>query len=305
MLLVFSWIACSVFFSTSYIGANFLAKYSVPLEYTIFYRMIVSVLILATIILIKRDRLFIKKSEIFPSILVSMSQLSVWLGTYGAKYLISGLVPCVTLLQIFVAELLSSIIERRKMRKNIIVSGYLGFIGIVMLCNQQLIDIENIGARNTVIGIMFSFISTFAAAGGNIIYEKSKKTLLLMPRSTFMFYNCFFAGVFLLLLGVIINPVDVLFNVSVVDNKYLFVVVWLSLTSTIIALFALYYIIEKQGAVTATYMNFILPIISMSISTIVEGFVWNITAIFGMIILLYSVWIGTHDKSVMGVTRSS
>ena len=94
-----------------------------------------------------------------------------------------------------------------------------------------------------------------------------------------------------------------MFDVSAVDNKYLFVVAWLSLTSTIIALFALYYIIEKQGAVTATYMNFILPIISMAISTVVEGFVWNITAIFGMIILLYSVWIGTHDKSIMNVIR--
>ena len=69
-------------------------------------------------------------------------------------------------------------------------------------------------------------------------------------------------------------------------------ILWLSLTSTIIALFALYYIIEKQGAVKATYMNFILPIVSMVISTVVEGFVWNVTAVFGMIILLYSVWLG-------------
>ena len=298
MLLILSWAACSIFFSTSYIGANFLTKYSVPLEYTIFYRMIVSVIILAVIVFVRRDRFLIKKSEIFPSILVSISQLSVWLGTYGAKYLISGLVPCVTLLQIFVAELLSSIVERRKMRRNIIVSGCLGFIGIIMLCNQQFVDIEDIGTKNTIIGIAFSFASTFAAAGGNIVYEKSEKTLLLMPRSTFIFYNCFFAGMFLLLIGIIVNPVDVLFDVSVIDNKYLFIVAWLSLTSTIIALFALYYIIEKQGAVVATYMNFILPIISMAISTVVEGFTWNITAVLGMIILLYSVWIGTN-KSVV------
>ena len=66
----------------------------------------------------------------------------------------------------------------------------------------------------------------------------------------------------------------------------------LALTSTVVALFAMYYIIEKQGAVKATYMNFILPIISMIISTIVEGFSWNFVAIIGMIVLLYSVWIG-------------
>jgi len=292
MLLFLSWFACSVFFGSSYICANFLTRYSVPLEYAIFYRMIVSVIILTVIIFIRRDRFFIKKNELLPSILVSMSQLNVWLGTYGAKYLISGLVPCVALLQIFVAEMFSSLIEKRKMRNNIIVSGFLGLIGIIMLCNQQLLDAKETNVKNTLIGIFFSFTSTFAAAGGNIIYEKSKKTLLQMPRSTFMFYNCFFAGMFLLLLGVIINPNDFVFDVSTIDIKYSLMILWLSLTSTIIALFALYYIIEKQGAVKATYMNFILPIVSMVISTVVEGFVWNVTAVFGMIILLYSVWLG-------------
>ena len=290
MLLFLSWLACSVFFGSSYICANFLTRYSVPLEYAIFYRMIVSVIILTVIIFIKRDRFFIKKNELLPSILVSMSQLNVWLGTYGAKYLISGLVPCVALLQIFVAEMLSSLIEKRKMRNNIIISGFLGLIGII--------NTKETNVKNTLIGIFFSFTSTFAAAGGNIIYEKSKKTLLQMPRSTFMLYNCFFAGMFLLLLGIIINPNDFVFNVSAIDIKYSLMILWLSLTSTIIALFALYYIIEKQGAVKATYMNFILPIVSMVISTVVEGFVWNITAVFGMIILLYSVWLGMVNTKI-------
>lgn len=295
MLLFFSWIACSVFFSISYICANFLTRYSVPLEYAIFYRMVIAVIILATIILIKRDRFLIKKNELLPSILVSMSQLNVWLGTYGAKYLISGIVPCVTLLQIFVAELLSAIIEHRKMRKNIVISGAIGVIGIIMLCNQQFIDTEDINIKNTLIGIFFSFMSTFAAAGGNIVYEKNRDILLKMSHTTFMFYNCFFAGIFLFLLGIIINPADKPFDLTNIDIYYVSTIIWLSLTATIISLFALYYIIEKQGAVKATYMNFILPIASMIISTIVEGFVWNITAFIGMILLLYSVWLGMHN----------
>ena len=297
MLLILSWIACSIFFSTSAIGASFLAKYSMPLEFMMFYRLLIACTVVLFLMLLRKDRILIKKDELLPSILVSMSQLNVWLAAYGTKYLISGFVPCISLLQIFVAELLSAVIEKRKMRRNIIISGILGSLGIIMLCNQQLIGVENINTKNTIIGIIFSITATFAAAGGNLLYEKSGKTLLKMPHSTFIFYNCLFAGIFLLLLGVCINPVQQLSNPALFDAKYVSIMSILALTSTVVALFAMYYIIEKQGAVKATYINFILPIISMTISTVVEGFSWNFVAIMGMIVLLYSVWIGIFKNT--------
>ena len=296
MLLFFSWVACSIFFSTSAISASFLAKYTMPLEFMIFYRLLIASAILIVIIFLRKERFTINKNEIFPSILVSISQLNVWLAAYGTKYLISGLVPCVSLMQIFVAELLSSLIEKRKMRRKIIISGCLGTVGIAMLCNQQFLGVGNASIINTIIGIFFAFIATFAAAGGNILYEKSEKTLIQMPHSTFLFYNCIFACLFLLLLGMIINPVEKLADRSIFDIKYFAVLLFLAITATVVALFALYYIIEKQGAVKATYMNFILPIISMAISTVVEGFRWNTVAIIGMIVLLYSVYIGVQEK---------
>lgn len=292
VLLVLSWIFTPLFFSTCYIANGFLTKYSMPLEYMMFYRLMLSSFLILLIILIKRQRVLIKKSELKVSLLVSVSQLNVWLACYGTKYLITGLVPCVCLLQIFVAELLSAIVEKRKMRKNIIISGMLGFVGIVMLCNQQLTGVGDVDMKKTIIGIFYSFISVFAAAAGNIIYERGGQPIREMPRTTFLLYNCFFAGIFLLILGLIIQPLNGLYNPAIFDIKYLGVMTYLALTATIIALFGLYYIIEKQGAVKATYMNFILPILSMTISTLFEGFRWNVVAFVGMLILLYSVWLG-------------
>ena len=228
--------------------------------------------------------------------MVSASQLNVWLATYGTKYLITGLVSCVSLLQIFVAEMLSAVVERRKMKINIIISGLLGLVGIACLCNQQLVGIENLDFKNTMIGIFFSFISTFAAAGGNIIYEKAGDKFREMPRTTFLLYNCFFAGIFFLILGFFMAPVNDLLNPAIFDIKYIGVTVYLAITATVLALFGLYYIIEKQGAVKSTYVTFIYPVLSMIISTFVEGFKWNLLAVIGMIILLYSVWIGVRPK---------
>ena len=116
MMLILAWLSCSIFFSTSFIGAGYVAKYSMSLEYMMFYRLMISSLFILMIIIARKQRILIKKNEILVSVLVSASQLNVWLATYGTKYLITGLVSCVSLLQIFVAEMLSAVVERRKMK---------------------------------------------------------------------------------------------------------------------------------------------------------------------------------------------
>ena len=45
-----------------------------------------------------------------------------------------------------------------------------------------------------------------------------------------------------------------------------------------------------------TYVNFRLPIVAMMISTMLEGFRWNTTAVIGMLLLLGSVWIGIRPN---------
>lgn len=295
MLLVLSWISATFFFSSAWIFVGFVAKYPVPMEYMMFYRMTISVVILFVIALLKRTRIIIRKYEILPSFLISLSQLNNWLTGYGTKYLISGLVPCITLTQIFIAEAMSAIVEKRKMRCNIILSGIIGIIGIIMLCNQQLVGIGDAGLKNTCLGILFSFLSTFFAAGGNLIYEKCSNTLSQMSRTTFLLYNCLFSSVIFLLLGIILNPVSCLYDTSAIDAQYIGMVSFLSITATIISLYSIYYIIEKQGAIKVAYLNFITPILSMIISTIYEGFKWNTMAVMGMIILMFSVWIGTKQ----------
>ena len=292
MLIVLSWLSSCIFLSTSWIGISIVAKYTMPLEYMMFYRLLFSTFIVLIILVLKKQRILIKKSELLVSILVSTSHLNVWLGGYATKYLISGLVPCVTLTQIFVAEFLTAIVEKRKMRGKIILSGIVGLIGIIMLCNQQLNNIGSLDFKNTIIGFIFAFVSTFAAAGGNLIYEKGGKSISEMPRTTFMLYNCLFGALLFLLVGIIFRPFSELLNSSIKEPIYLFAVGSLGLTATVISLFAIYYIIEKQGAVKVSYINFIMPILSMIISTIFEGFSWNLIAIIGMIVLLFSVWIG-------------
>ena len=292
MLLILSWIVSSVFFGTSFVFAGFLAKYSMPLEYMMFYRLLIAGIACALIMIIMKQRLLIKKSEVLLSIVIAGSQLNIWLQCCGTKYLISGLVCCICLTQIFVAEFIQSIWEKRRMKKNVVISGLIGSVGIVMLCNQDLFGMEIANVKKTIIGIVISIFATFFAALCNLIYEKSNDEYKKMPRATFVLYNCLFGAFMLLIVGFIKNQVVEVINFKPLDVRYFGALVYLSLTASLAGLFGLYYIIAKQGAVKATYLNFIMPIISMVLSTFIEGFSWNLIAIFGMIILLISVWVG-------------
>ncbi|GEM_PF-3244054 len=300
MLLAVAWISLSFFFGTSFFGLSYLAHRPMPLEFMMFYRLMISSAILAVIILVRRQRLLIRKNEVLLSLLVSVSQLNAWLQGYSTKYIISGLVSCVCLLQIFVAEFVGAIYERRKMRGKIIVSGVLGVVGLVMLLNKQLFsqDVANLDVKNTIIGVSFAFVSTFAAVIGNLVYEKNGKILnQQMPRTTFLMYNCIFGGLILFVLGLILQPVKDLFNPALQDVKYVGVMAYLGLTATVISLLAMYYIVEKQGAVKVAYVNFIIPILSMFVSTIAEGYRWNVVSACGLFVMLFSVWVGIRpDK---------
>ena len=117
-----------------------------------------------------------------------------------------------------------------------------------------------------------------------------------MPRTTFMFYNCLFAAIFFLALGFLFFPIKAVYNEYLLEPKFMFNILFLSIGATTLALFALYYIIEKQGAVKVTYINFIMPILSMIISTLFEGFKWNVLAFIGMLTVLLSVFIGIKRK---------
>ena len=295
-MLALSWFAVLTLMSSSWLSIATTTQYSVSMEYMMFYRMILASIMISFIMLLRKNRFRLSKQEVIFSILVSSSQLNVWLGSYATKYLISGLVPCVTITQIFTAELMSSVYEKRKMKTNIVISGIVGMIGIVLLCNQQFQGIGKTDAKATVIGVILAFLSTFAAAIGNLIYEKKQDIFSKMPRATFMFYNCLFAAVFFLLLGSLFYPIKAVYNEYLFEPKFILNIIFLSIGSTTLALFALYYIIEKQGAVKATYINFIMPILSMIISTLFEGFRWNILAFVGMLTVLLSVFIGIKQK---------
>ena len=297
MLLILSWLAMTGMFSSSFYAFSYVAKFDMPVDFMMFYRMMIACLVVFFIIRLKKQRFLIKKSEVLLSVLVSVSQLNVYLSGYATKYIISGLVPCILLAQIFVAEFLVSIYEKRRMHGNIILSGIIGLIGVFMLCNQQLKGIEKADTIKTLMGIGLAFLSTFASALGNLIYEKGGKPIREMPRTTFLFYNCFFAGIAFLVIGLIFRPTHMLFNSNILlDKKYMSTLCYLAFGPTTIALFAMYYIIEKQGAVRATYVNFILPIVAMIISTMLEGFRWNTMAVIGMLLLLGSVWIGIRPN---------
>ena len=297
MLLFLAWTSLSFFFGVAWIVLSYVSNSELPVEYMMFYRLMIAALFVLVILLVRRQRILIRKTEILTCIIIALGQLNVSLSGYGTKYLLSGLIACVTITQLFISEVLDAILAKRFPRRKIIISGIIGFVGLVMLCNQELMTMDKITV-DTLIGIAFSFASTVVVVIRNVVYEKANADVKSMPRMTFLFYHFFFAAIIFLVLGFILHPHASLVSASVFNLKYMLAVAWLAITASVIALLATYYIIEKQGAVKSSYINFIMPIIAMVISTLMEGYRWNLMAFAGMVLLIYSTWIGIREHQI-------
>ena len=155
-LLILSWIAMTGMFSSSFYAFSYVAKFDMPVDFMMFYRMMIACLVVFFIIRLKKQRFLIKKSEVLLSVLVSVSQLNVYLSGYATKYIISGLVPCILLAQIFVAEFLVSIYEKRRMHGNIILSGII--FGLAHITDPSNMTELLFSIPYIVMGIIFALI---------------------------------------------------------------------------------------------------------------------------------------------------
>ena len=286
----------SIFLSLNWIGSSMLSDYNVPIEFGTFYRMMIASLILYIYLKFKKQKLSLKLDELIVVLATSTGTLSVLFIAYGTKYITSGLAACVSLSQIFVTEIFDAIYERRMVKIRIILSGIIGFIGVFMLCNQQIRSAESVELKMLFLGIFFSFLSAVSPAIDNIVFEKSQRIVNKIYRPTFLFYNCLFAGLFTLIIGVILHSPKEIINPAIFDVKYITLLSYLAITVSIFSMLSMYYIVEKQGAVKLAYINFIMPIFTMIISTVVEGYRWSLTSIIGMIILIFSIYIGAKRE---------
>ncbi len=68
--------------------------------------------------------------------------------------------------------------------------------------------------------------------------------------------------------------------------SYLGALVYLALFGSVIAFGAYFTLIGRIGASNAAYSTLLFPLVALTISTLFEGYVWHMNAVFGLVLIL-------------------
>lgn len=199
----------------------------------------------------------------------------------GSQYFISGLVSI-----IFASIIIMNIINGRIFFKTplvarVIVGAMLGLLGLVIVFGSQfeLLDWDQ-GGASLVWGAGICLSATLCASFGNMVSVRSQKLKLpvLQSNALGMAYGTVF--VTLLAIGLGEQPT---FDWSF---KYVGSLFYLSFVGTVLAFGAYLNLLGRIGPERASYTFVLIPVVSLTLSTLFEGFQWTLSTVAGAVLVL-------------------
>ena len=196
---------------------------------------------------------------------------------YGALYLVSGLLSVVFSLASVINMLLGAIVMRARPAPKILAGGLLGFGGIALMFSPEIAAHGLSGG--TLTGLLLCVCGTLSFCLGNLVSAANqRRSLPLIPTSAWgMLYGTLWAAFLAFLMGkpFIIAPAV----------PYIGSLVFLAVISTVLAFAAYLTLLGRIGPARAGYATVMFPIFALLVSTVLEGYVWTIYAIIGLVLV--------------------
>lgn len=174
----------------------------------------------------------------------------------GIAGALSGSIPLFSFL--FAAYFL----KEEKITKLALLGVLIGFIGVLVLSGVFNENLENVNYEG-----IFSIILGSLSVGASYIYAKKFITPLKIKASALTTYQLGFA----LLVLVFIIDFEGINNIWQDTNSAIGMVIGLGLLGTGVAYIGYYYIIEKLGALKASSITYIPPIVALLIGIFIVG----------------------------------
>ncbi|CBG88365.1 DMT family transporter [Citrobacter rodentium] len=154
----------------------------------------------------------------------------------------------------------------------------LGLTGIVTLFWHDLVSSGF--SRELLLGISLSALGTFGFSLGNMISLRHQKHGLevMTTNSWAMLYGTLLIAMIALLRGDSFIPQW--------SFSYLAALLYLAIFGSVIAFGAYFTLAGRIGAGNAAYSTLLFPLVALSISTVWEGYVWQMNAVAGLLLIL-------------------
>lgn len=181
----------------------------------------------------------------------------------GSYLLLSGIAGALSgSIPLFSFLFAAFFLKEEKITKLALLGVLIGFIGVLVLSGVFNEDLENINYEG-----IFSIILGSLSVGASYIYAKKFITPLKIKASALTTYQLGFA----LLVLIFIIDFDGINNIWQDMNSAIGMVIGLGLLGTGVAYIGYYYIIEKLGALKASSITYIPPIVALLIGIFIVG----------------------------------
>jgi len=259
---------------------------------SVVYRFALSAVLLLLFCRIRGLRLkFSAKEHTFMALLgLLLFSINYWLVYVAEVYLTSGLVAVLFSSIVFMniangAFFLGTPVEKKMVFGA--VTGILG-IGLIFMHEIESFDLTD----KSLMGIGFGFASVLLASFGNITSARnSKRNIPVLQANAFgMGYGALALAVLAVGLGK-----DFAFSFTL---PYVTSLIYLAVFGSIIAFTSYLTLISSIGADKASYSIMVVPVVALIISSVFEGYIWSLSAIVGLFLVMSGNFLALHRRPV-------
>jgi len=252
----------------------------VPIQVSIFYRFVLSSILVFGWVLLKREKLkFSLKDHLF-FIGQGIFLFSInYIAAYSANQYISSGLNAIGFSMVLVFNILNSaLFFRTPLTRPVLIGASCGIVGIIMIFWPSIssLDLSN----ESLLGIGLSLLGAVLASFGNIISVRNQKqNISVMQSNAFgMAY-----GALCMMCLIFLQGTPLHFDFS---STYVLSLIYLSVLGTVIAFGCYLTLLGRIGASRASYALVMSPVVALIISTFFENFVWEPHVFAGMGLIL-------------------
>ncbi|WP_428023249.1 DMT family transporter [Arcobacter sp.] len=288
-LTIIAFLALSIIWGSNFIYMKMAAVYVEPIQ-VVFYRVLFGFIPVFLYAIYKKSLKLKDLKYSFHFIIMSLLATVIYYYGFvkGSDLLLSGIAGALSgAIPLFSFLLGAIFLKEEKITKLAFLGVLLGFVGVLLISD---VFNENIMASN--IEGMLSVILGSLSVGASFIYAKKYVIPLKLKAEAFTTYQLGF-GLLLLLFITDFNGIN---NIWQDAHSAIGMVVGLGLLGTGLAYIIYYYMIEELGALKASSITYVPPVIALIIGIFIVGEDIKLMDIVGMGLILLGVFLINQRK---------
>jgi drug/metabolite transporter (DMT)-like permease len=273
-------VAVVLSWSMSWYALSLQADAAVAIQTSLMWRFVIACAIMFVWVAAVRERLSFpwRYHAAFGLLGVLIFCVNFMLFYYGSYYLISGLLSVVFSLASVFNLAIAFITSRRIPRGNVAFGALLGVVGIALMFAPEIAGQDWSGGA--LFGLGLCVAGTLSFCFGNQVSAKLQalKVPVLSASAWGMAYGAAGAGLMSVALGEDLS--------LVLEPVWLGSLLFLAVVSTVIAFWAYLTLLGRIGPARAGYATVVFPVLALLLSTVVEDYVFTLTALAGLVLVL-------------------